>query len=196
MRKIIATIMSILDTGIGLRELLGFLVFLLVAGTTLMALFTLINLIFPGMVQKTIQRLEKNLLRSALLGLANTLLFGAIVLLCVWLAQRLVRVAAAGLIFIGGVIVLVYVSLLLVGLASCVKLLGERLGGAKSPLSSLLRGALLLILACLTPFVGWYLVTPLVFITAFGASLLSLFKSRSAPLPAADTEDALSEASV
>ena len=183
MRKIFAMFVSSLDAGVNLRELVGLLVFVLAAGITLMALFTFINLVLPGAVQKTSQRLEKNLGRAFLLGLVNTLFLGAVVVLCAWLAQRLVRVAAAVLIFIGGAIALCYACFILVGLASQVKILGERLGGGKSALSTLLRGALLLILSCLTPFVGWYLVAPIVGITAFGAGLLALFQRTPAPVP-------------
>jgi len=168
-------------------EIIGSILVILAGVVTLMALLTFINLMLPEMVQQAGRRMEAHLLRSFLVGLVNLLFFGAIAVLCAWLAQQVMPAAAAAFILASALMVLALVCFILVGLAALARLLGERLGGSKTPLSSLLRGALLLILSCLAPFVGWYLVTPLVFMAALGAVILSLFRRRPAAPPPDET---------
>jgi hypothetical protein len=70
------------------------------------------------------------------------------------------------------------------GLAALAQLTGARFNGSASPLGQDLRGGLLLVLACLTPYVGWFIFTPALLSTAIGAGLLTFFQRKAAP-PAA-----------
>jgi len=56
---------------------------------------------------------------------------------------------------------------------------------AKKPLSANLRGGLLLTLAGLTPFLGWYLFTPFALLTGLGAAIMTTFRQRMSRLPRA-----------
>jgi hypothetical protein len=64
------------------------------------------------------------------------------------------------------------------GLAALAGLTGERWNTSSSPLGQDLRGGLLLVLACLTPYVGWFIFTPALFCTAIGAGLLTFFRRK------------------
>jgi hypothetical protein len=47
-----------------------------------------------------------------------------------------------------------------------------------------LRGGLLLVLACLTPYIGWFVFTPFVLSLGLGASILALFQRKAlSPMP-------------
>ena len=59
------------------------------------------------------------------------------------------------------------------------RLTGKRWNISASPLGQDLRGGLLLVLACLVPYVGWYIFTPALLCTAMGAGLLTFFQPRS-----------------
>jgi len=57
------------------------------------------------------------------------------------------------------------------------RLLGERirpLAKPNSDMMNLLRGAIVYELACLVPFVGWFIFAPLVGITVLGAAVFAL----------------------
>lgn len=151
---------------------------------SVVALLAAINLLLPEQVQKVQQNLETSLGRSTLLGLVNFLFFGAIFMLCAWLADRLGNVLAGIFVFLAGLIGLGIIVLAMFGLAAFSNLLGNRIGGETvSPFKANLRGGLLLVLAGIAPYVGWLLFTPLVVWAGLGASIQAFLPRKNAPLP-------------
>ena len=156
-------------------NVLGLFLLILFGGAGLLSIFTIINLLLPALVEQTKVKLELSLGRSLLLGLVNSILAGVLVGL-LSLPMRAGGVLAGVSVFLMGLVGLAVVGLLLLGLVSAASLLGSRVGQAGSSMQSQLRGGLLLLLACLTPFLGWWFVTPLVFWTAFGAAIQTVFR--------------------
>jgi hypothetical protein len=163
--------------------ILGLILLVLLGGVTLIALLAALSLLLPIPVERARQKLEKSLGLSFLLGLVNIIFFSAIVGLCIYLAQLTGGGPLASIpILLGGLILAALAVLTLFGLAAMTKLLGERMGTTKSPLWSDMRGGLLLILAGLAPYIGWYVFTPAVVCVSLGAAILALFQRKTVPL--------------
>lgn len=174
-------------------EMLGLVLLIVFGGATLIALLNVIGLILPLAVERARLRLEAGLGKSFLLGLVNLLFFGVIALILIWLAglirdswSGLFAFVAVMLAFIALLIVLLLAILTLNGLSALAVLLGGRIGAAPSPFWSQARGGLLLVLAGLTPYVGWFLFTPFAVCISLGASLRALFQKQ----PPASAEEA------
>jgi hypothetical protein len=161
------------------------LILLVASGiVTVVALLTAINLLLPGPVQKVQQNLESALGHSTLLGLVNFLFFGTIVVLFVWLADRLDNVIAGIFIFLAGLIGLAIIVLAVFGLVAFANLLGSRIGGETvSPFKANLQGGLLLVLAGIAPYVGWLIFTPLVIWAGLGAAIQAFIPRRNTAVP-------------
>lgn len=68
---------------------------------------------------------------------------------------------------------------LLIGLNAAVQLIGHRLDELSRPVFTHLRGGGLLLLACLVPFVGWPIFTPLLGWASIGAVIGLLKRQKS-----------------
>ena len=160
-------------------KILGLVLLVLFGGVTLISLLAALSLLLPIPVERVRQKLDKSLGQSFLLGLVNFIFFAVIVGLFFFLA----RLAGGGLLagiqlLLGVLIMAALAAFTLFGLVAMAKLLGERIGIAKSPLWSDMRGGLLLILAGLTPYIGWYIFTPVVICMGLGAAILVLFQKK------------------
>ncbi len=162
-----------------MNDILGLLLVLLFGGAGLISVFTIVDLLLPLPVERIRLSLETNLVRSLLLGMVNSLLAGALFVLCIWLAQQVGGVVAGLFVFLAGLIGLALTLLLLLGLVAITTLLGNRIGQAGSPLTAHLRGGGMLVLACLTPYFGWFVFTPLVVWTALGAAVQVLVRRKN-----------------
>jgi hypothetical protein len=58
-----------------------------------------------------------------------------------------------------------------VGLSGLNQWLEERIFRGETSLGNSLKSALLLVLACMTPFVGWFLLTPFIIATSLGSAI-------------------------
>ena len=152
---------------------------ILFGGITLIALLGTIDLFLPKPVARARQKLEAAPVRSFLVGLINILFwFVILVLWFVWTQYKggpdimvyVIGTALAILLLIGVIIPGVP------GLAALAQLTGTRFNSSASPLGQDLLGGLLLVLACLTPYVGWFIFTPALLSTAIGAGLLTFFQ--------------------
>jgi hypothetical protein len=166
-------------------EILGLVLLVLLSGVTLIALLAAVNLILPGPVGKARQQMEAPLGRPFLLGLINLLFFGAVAVVFVWLAglirdqwQGAAAILAVVLSLLALILLLGIAVLTLNGLVALASLLGTRIGKVKSPFRSDLQGSLLLILACATPYLGWYLFTPVIACISLGASAQAFFQRK------------------
>lgn len=149
------------------------LILLVASGiVTVVALLAAVNLFFPRTIQKVQQNVELAPGRSTLLGLVNFLFFGAILVLFLWLAERMYNFIGGIFILLAGLIGIGIAVLVIFGLAAFANLLGNRMGSEESsPFKISIRGGLLLVLAGIAPYVGWLIFTPLVVWTGFGAAI-------------------------
>ncbi|MBK8990103.1 MAG: hypothetical protein IPM39_29250 [Chloroflexi bacterium] len=137
----------------------------LVTGTAV--LVTLIGL-FPRFAAQTHVALEQSPGRSFIVGLVNLFFLSVITLTLLALAENAAQFfALPALIFLG-----VLAAAGLLGLAGLALLLGQRLWPDKPPVTRHAYAALLLLLALLAPFVGWFLLLPLFFTAALGACVM------------------------
>lgn len=156
-------------------KILVLLLLVLFGGAGLICIFAIINLMLPALVDRTRRALELSPGRSLLLGLVNFVLV-ALVAGLLTLPTHQGGVLAGICVFLIGLLALALQASLLLGLVAATALLGSKTGAGDSIVRSHLRGGVLLILACLTPYLGWFVITPIVVWTALGATLLALFR--------------------
>jgi len=162
-------------------EILGVLLLVPLGGITIVALFATLILLIPAPIEKTRNHLESNLGRSLLLGFVNFTFFALLTAILFWLADQGGGDLSSGIsIFLAGIIMLGFAIFALFGLAAFANLLGERIGNGKTPFVSNLRGGTLLLLAALAPYIGWFIFTPLIIWTGFGAAISALLRRKKA----------------
>ncbi len=167
-----------------MQNIAGLLLLIIFGGAGLIAMFATINLLMPIHVERTRDALEGSLSRSLVLGAVNSVFAGIVAALFVWLAQRTGGGVAGGLLgLIALLIVLLATVLALLGLAALSGLLGLRMSSGKSELAAHLRGGVLLLLACLTPYLGWFVFTPLTLWTGLGAAIQAVFRRGEKGMP-------------
>lgn len=143
------------------------------------ALLLAFNLLMPRLTNRAHARLTQTPVKCFFLGLPVT---GIILLYAVGMFQSNVGLLQTSA-FITAVLGM---GLGTVGGAGMARLLASRLTPLASPhsqLMNLLRGAVLFELACLVPFVGWFLFIPVAGITAMGAATFALLNWNRKPTP-------------
>ncbi len=140
---------------------------------TLVALFTVLSLLIPRAAERTRTVLLEHPVRSFLIGLVNFLFSAAVAGVLAQLGGAWASVFA-----ILAFLILVWLVVpALVGTAAIVCLLRERMGaGDPSHVRGTIWASLLLVLAMLVPFVGWFVFTPIVLLTGLGAALFTLIR--------------------
>jgi hypothetical protein len=172
-----------------MEQIANLLLVIIFSGLTLTALLSTVALLAPGPVERSRLAVQISPWRAFWLGLANLVFFLALVLLLIQIAKAVIPPVASvlgllALVILGGLLLLV-----LLGLTGLAAHLRERLGGNSSPLAGHMRASALLLLAALTPVVGWWVFAPVVVIIALGAGLLAVVTfRRTAPAPAAPAE--------
>ena len=155
--------------------------YMLLGGVTLIALLATVDLFLPEPVARARQKLEAAPMRSFLVGFINLLFWCVILILWfIWTQYKggpdvqiyVIGTALAFLLLIGIIIPGIP------GVVAMVGLTGNRWNPSASPLGQDLRGGLLVLLACLTPYVGWFIFTPTLLCTAIGAGLLTFFQRK------------------
>ncbi|MFZ5908517.1 MAG: hypothetical protein ACOYYU_00700 [Chloroflexota bacterium] len=177
-------------------EILGLVLFIVFGGITLTALLVTVNLLVPVPVEAARKKIEAGLLHAFLVGLVNLIFTLALLLLLGFIISLfkqsegnattidLGQIIGPGIFVVLGVLVALTAFLFIVrGLSALTSLVGARIGAAKSPFWSDVRGGLLLVLACLTPYVGWFVFTPFIVCVSLGASVQTLIQKKpKAPL--------------
>jgi len=152
-------------------------------GITLVALFAVMAALFPSAIARTRQSMESSAGASFVIGLVNTLFMGGIALALAGLADglhiALLRAPALAL-FVTLVVLLTF------GLAGSALMVGGRLFPGRTATGQGLLGGIALVLACLTPFVGWFGVLPYVSFLGIGGFILSLFRKGANAVPEPD----------
>ncbi|RME90041.1 MAG: hypothetical protein D6770_03285 [Anaerolineae bacterium] len=162
-------------------EALGLLLLLLFVLVTAIALLTALTLLVNEPVRSAQEHLQAAPGRVILVGLVNAIFAALIALVFLWGAGQVSPLAnglLAGILALIGLLVLAALAALTVlGLAALANLLGERMGYEAAPQSTL-RGSLLLLLAALTPYVGWFIFAPLTLFASLGAAIRAVYPRR------------------
>lgn len=161
-------------------EILRITLLIPLVGATIIALFAALNLLLPAEIEKTRKNLENSLGRSLLLGVVNFIFFAVLALATFWLSEQTSGLLAGIFIFLAGIIATGMTIFSLLGLTTFANILGERIGNAKTPFISDLRGGTLFLLAALAPYIGWFLFLPLMLWTGFGAAISALIRRKKA----------------
>ena len=137
---------------------------------TLVALFVAMGALFPKQIFDVKSRSSSMPGRSFLLGLINVIFVSVIV-------------AALFPQLLGLILFAVLVIGLAFGLAGMAPLIGERLLPESGAVRQASWGAAIMVVASLTPFIGWFFLFPYLSFRGLGAFILSLFsRASSTPL--------------
>lgn len=162
-----------------MNNLIGLCLVILVSGAGLSALLATLELLLPGPVERCRTVLAGSLWRLFLLGLVNFVFFFVLAILLAKLTGAVIPAFKAVLGVLAVLILAGLAALATLGLAGLVRLLRERIGLAASVGGSL-RAAVLLLMAAVTPALGWWVFTPLVLVTCLGAGISVLVRRPSA----------------
>ena len=152
----------------------------------LIALFSALILLLPEPIREVRKNLDTHPWRSIFLGILNVLGMGVIIFLVLSLIKFISYEWQP--IFIGLIAVLCLLLAIpaMIGLSAVIITVGVRLGERPKPFFTYLRGGGLLLLACLAPFIGWFVFTPLIVFASLGSVmglLAGLKKAAPAGLP-------------
>jgi hypothetical protein len=154
-----------------MNQVVLFLLLAITAGLTLDMLFVGLNAFFYKFVHGIQDAVDANPGRSILIGLINTLFFLAIGYLLVAWAQ------SAGLALIGFFGALFWIALamgLVFGLTGMVLSARARLTPGEETWRSIASAGAILILASLTPYIGWFLFFPYLLLRGLGGVVIHL----------------------
>jgi hypothetical protein len=146
-------------------------------GATLVALFAVMGVLFRTWVERTHELAETQARRSLLVGLVNVVSLTALTLALAMIGQN----ADLGILSVINILLLAAAAVAIVfGLAGMVRLVGAHLIPAAAQTRQAVWGGVALVLACLTPYVGWFLLFPYVAMRGLGAFVLVIASRRSA----------------
>lgn len=164
---------------------------LLSLGIVFPGLLTTWWLLFPQSVDQARTRLAATPWRCLGMGVVASFVFGIPLAMLFAVPFGAVKFVAAMLLF-GGL------ALASVGAAGLASEMGDRLArtseGKLAPAGALVRGALALELAAAFPFIGWFLVIPLVTLAGLGAACFALLRWGPRPSRQGSAEPALAQA--
>ena len=166
------------------------ILYILLGGITIIAMLGTFDLFFPKPVTRARQKLESAPGKSFLVGLVNVIFW--LVVLVLWFEWTQANGGPDMMPYLIGTILVILLIIGLIipgipGLAALAGLTGQRWNAYSSPLGQNLRGGLLLVLSCLTPYVGWFIFTPALLCTAIGAGLLTFFQREKKTLVVKDS---------
>jgi hypothetical protein len=146
-------------------------------GATLVALFAVLGVLFRPWIERTHELAETQPRRSLLVGLVNVVSLTALTLALAMIGQN----ADLGILSVINILLLAAAAVaILFGLAGMVRLVGAHLIPAAGQTRQAVWGGVALVLACLTPYVGWFLLFPYAAMRGLGAFVLAIASRRSA----------------
>jgi hypothetical protein len=159
-----------------MEQTLGMILIIIGGVVTLVALFTVLSLLIPRTADRIRTVMLEHPMRSFLVGLVNFFFSAAVAGL---LAQQIGKVRGLESVF--AILAFLILGWLIVpalaGAAGIVSLLRERMmAGGQNNVRGTMKASLLLVLAALVPFVGWFVFTPVALLTGLGAALFALFR--------------------
>lgn len=161
-----------------MTEVLSMIIISVAICISMVAFFAVMKVLFPGRVEKTRVVAEEMPGRAFTIGLVNTIFFGAIALAFAALDSAVGSELPSTLAIL--VLILPGAGIVL-GLVGVVQLVGERLSPQNTGFKRTVWGTLLLILACVLPIIGWFLLFPYIALLGLGAFIVGFFHRRRQP---------------
>jgi hypothetical protein len=159
-------------------DILNLLVFLIGGGITLTSFITLVGRLFPAPVAQSALAMKTSLWKSFFIGLVNAVFFILVAALLFNFARQLSGLLAGLVAMIAVAIFAVLGILASIGLSGFSFWLEERTFSEEHTLAASLRCTLLLVLGCMAPFVGWFLLTPFVIAASLGSAIQFLLRKK------------------
>lgn len=136
---------------------------------TLVALFSVLRVLFANLVDGAAATAKRMPGRSIVLGLANLLFLSILV-------AALSATGVGGLLQLLAVLLLAALAIAIaLGLSSMAVVIGERLVPDASATRQSMWGAFAMTLACLTPLIGWFALFPYLAVRGLGALVIHSF---------------------
>ena len=159
-------------------DIFNMLAFLVGGGITLTAFITLVGRLFTTPVTYSAEAIKASLWKPFLIGLVNAVFFILLATLMFNYARSLSGLPAGLVAMIALAIFAALGILESIGLSGFSYWLEGQITNNERTLTSSLRTTLLLVLACMAPFVGWFLLTPFVIATALGAAIQTVLRRK------------------
>jgi hypothetical protein len=157
-----------------MAELVGLVLIIVSSAITIVALLVLLPFLIPRRVERTRQIIQAMPGRAFIIGLANALFFLVIAAIFAQGGE------GGGLLAL--LILLALLALAAVGLSGLVLLLRERIypetETSVTGLKGMVKTAVLLLLAALLPFVGWFVLAPILLLISLGAAITALVRRK------------------
>jgi hypothetical protein len=150
----------------------------LLTGVSLIALFFGFRFLFPRVVNRTRMVADRAPGRSFAVGLVNFLFFGAVGLGFAAISDG---VGASVFLLPATVILAALCVGILLGVAGVGLILGERMMPDQNPRRQIFWGSVVIILASLTPFIGWFIFFPYVGLVGLGGFIIGWFRRSRLP---------------
>ena len=141
---------------------------------TTTSLFLLAGALFPKITGNSREVIENSQGRTFWIGVVNLLFLAAILLISIFLVERVGLLPVFSI--PGLAAVAAFAIWALVGLTSITHLIGERILPEHAQPKRNIWAAIILILALLTPFIGWYLFFPYTVILGLGGVVTTVYR--------------------
>ncbi len=164
-------------------ESFGLFILTILALGAFIALFLLLQLLFPKRLVSIQAKAEGRPKRSFWLGAVNTLFFATLSLSFFAIGDQVKFFSLPAF-----AVISVYTVGLILGLGGMAQLIGLRFLPDKNPHLQGIWGAAILLLASLAPFVGWFLFLPYLIFRGLGAVVISYYQDRQLPSSDLDPE--------
>jgi len=149
----------------------GLFLLLLMSCACFGVLLTLLCQLFPDAVTRSAEYAADRHGRSVLLGFLNALLVLALAAVLAMIGER---VGFPFFIILGGGLLLVLIVGLLLGLSGSALLIGRKIKPASDEQLQSLWGSGAIILAALTPYLGWFLFFPYILFRGLGGFVMAV----------------------
>lgn len=161
-----------------MEQILGVFAFGLIILIPVTSLMLLASALFPRINDKAKGAIESSQGRTFLIGVVNLLFLAAIAFVFIFLVQE---VRFPSIFFIPAVAALAaFATGAFIGITSLTHLVGERIFSNHGQPQQNIRAAIVLVLALLTPIIGWYIFLPYVAILGFGGFVAATIQKRRA----------------
>lgn len=159
-----------------MSDILRLLLIIVLLTIGLVAYFLVMNALFAPRIERTKSVAQALPVRSAGIGLVNFVFFAVIATALLSVAETAGPVIRSILTIPAVVILAALAFVLSLGLIAMSNLIGERIFPNFSAWKQTLWGTVSLTLACILPFIGWFLLLPYVSFVGIGAVILGFLQ--------------------
>jgi hypothetical protein len=158
-------------------EIIGLTLVIIAISITLIAFLTLMPFLIPQRTERVRAIIHTMPGRSFIVGLVNFIFFFVVAAIFAQGGGEIGRL-------LGGVILLVLTALAAIGLGGMLLIVRQRIypdDKAEVGVNVTARTAVLLVLAALTPIIGWFVLTPILLLISLGAAIITFVRRELTP---------------